>query len=103
MNYAKIKQLQKSHGFADLQSKIDSGLVWKLEGSYGRAAMDALKSGACMLPKVAHRDAYGNRVPSRTDLKDGTTGTYQNSVNFWNGVMDGSIYLETDEIEEEVE
>lgn len=68
---------------ANMQLMIDSGVVWKMEGSAGRAAMDALESGVCFLPEEAHTDYYGNRIPSRNDLKEGTKGTLQNSSRFW--------------------
>jgi hypothetical protein len=45
--------------------------------------MAALESGECMLPKQAHFDYYGNRIPSRDELKKGSKGTYQNAVKFW--------------------
>jgi hypothetical protein len=83
MNIQTIKRLQKENGLEELQNWIDSGTAWRLEGSVGRAAMDALESGACMLPLVPHRDYWGNRVPARKELKDGTKGTYRNSVRFW--------------------
>lgn len=83
MNYQTIKRLQKEHGFANMQELIDSGLVWKLEGSMGREAMALLESGACMLPKKSYRDYYGNKIPSRDELKSGTKGTYKNSLNFY--------------------
>lgn len=54
-----------------------------MEGSVGRAAMEALRSGACMLPTVRYTNYYGNVIPSRYDIKKGTTGSYQNSVQFW--------------------
>ncbi len=68
---------------AQLQSYIDSGLVWRLEGHMGREAMRALESGACFLPKERHTDFWGNLVPGRTDLKRGTKGTLENSSRFW--------------------
>ena len=41
---------------ATLQEMIDSGLAWRLEGHVGRAAMNALKIGAVVLPRRrAHR------------------------------------------------
>ena len=83
MNIAQIKKLQRQNGFSEMQDKINTGQAWKLEGSYGRSAMDCLESGACMLPIVSRRDYYGNYVPSRRELKNGTKGTYQNSINFW--------------------
>ena len=91
MNYATIKKLQKEYGVANMQDMINSGQCWKMEGSIGRAAMDMLTCGACMLPKVPRMDYYGNRVPSRDVLKAGTKGTYQNSVNFWTKVENGEI------------
>ena len=99
MNHKTIKRLQEAYGYSELQSLINSGEGWKFEGSYGRAMMDGLKSGMCMLPKVAHYDYYENRIPSRDELKKGTQGTYQNCLRFWQGVEDGSIYLETEDHE----
>lgn len=60
-----------------MQSLINSGTVWSLQGSYGRAAMDALESGRNMLGKRAHRDYWGNRIPSRDEVKAGTKGSRQ--------------------------
>jgi hypothetical protein len=50
-------------------------LAWRLEGAYGRAAMDAIKAGRCLLGHVPHTDFYGNRVPSRSEVKPGTKGS----------------------------
>ena len=86
--------MQKAYGYDRMQSLIDSGMAWSLEGSMGRAAMSALECGACMLPKVIRYGAYGNRVPSRDQLKAGTKGTFQNASKFWTGVNEGSIYIE---------
>lgn len=83
MKYQQIKSAQKEQGFDQWQLLIDNGMAWKMEGSIGRNAMDLLASGACMLPKKAFIDAYGNRVPARTDLKEGTKGTFQNSVRYY--------------------
>jgi hypothetical protein len=58
-----------------LQRAINSGL-WQLEGNYGRQMMAAIKSGNCMLGQISHKDYYGNTVPSRTDVKSGTFGSY---------------------------
>jgi len=78
MNYQRIVTLQKKEGFTEMQNNINSGLCWKLEGSYGREASRCLEAGACMLPKVQH-----NLVPSRYDLKKGIKGTYHNAVKYW--------------------
>ena len=69
-----------------MQQLINSGQIWSFEGSMGRHAMSLLESGACMLPTVTRYDYYGNKVPSRYDVKPGTTGSYQNSVNYWPNV-----------------
>lgn len=66
-----------------MQRMINDGSVWKMEGSMGRRAMELLEMGACWLPKKAHYDYYGNRVPSRDELAKGTKGTYQNAINFY--------------------
>lgn len=59
----------------DLQELIDSGTAWKLEGSVGRAAMACLKSGCCVLGERGYRDYYGNYVPSRTEVLEGSFGS----------------------------
>lgn len=83
MNYKSILKRQKESGFADMQALINNGSVWQMEGSMGREAMRLLECGACMLPKKSYRDYYGNRIPSRDELKTGSRGTYANSVNFY--------------------
>ena len=83
MNYHTLKREQKENGDYAMQELIDSGMAWKMEGSIGREAMYLLESGACMLPKVSHYDYYGNKIPSRDEIKKGTKGSFQNSVNFY--------------------
>lgn len=78
-----IKEQQEIHEFKELQDLIENGMAWKMEGSIGRRAMDALTSGACFLPLKRHKDYYGNVIPSREDLEDGTKGTLLNSQKFW--------------------
>lgn len=94
MNYNTIKRLQRDYGYNDVQEMINSGIIWSMEGSMGRQAMSLLESGACMLPKESHKDYYGNRVPSRDMLEDGTKGTFGNCKMFWQGVEDGSIFID---------
>lgn len=96
-----ITTLQKMYGVTSLQNKINTGMAWKLEGSFGRAAMSALEDGACMLPEERHSDCYGTTVPSRNDLQPGSKGTLLNSQNFWQKVEDGEIILNED-VEEEI-
>jgi hypothetical protein len=94
MNHKTITALQKQYGLSDMQDSINSGMIWKGEGWGGREAMRLLDSGACMLPKEFKVDYYGNKVPSRDVLKQGTKGTYQNSKRFWQGVVCGKIEID---------
>jgi hypothetical protein len=96
MNYNTIKRLQKEHGFDGIQRMINDGSVWKLEGSYGRYAVDLLNSGACLLPKTRHRDFYGNLIPSRDDVQAGTTGSLHNSYRFYERIEEGLYSPEFD-------
>jgi hypothetical protein len=61
--------------FLSLQRAINSGM-WGMQGSYGRAMMEAIKAGYCMLGTKSARDYYGNVIPSRNDVKPGTKGSY---------------------------
>ena len=91
MTYSQITSLQKANNVFQIQQQINSGLCWKMEGSVGRFAMDCLEAGVCMLPLEPHYDYYGNRIPSRNDLKSGSKGTFQNAVRFWSNVLNGDF------------
>lgn len=58
-----------------MQQLINSGTGWSLQGSYGRAMNDALEAGFCMLGKHPASDYWGNRIPSRDEVQDGTKGS----------------------------
>ena len=62
---------------AGLQSLVDSGMAWSLEGSVGRACMRAIEDGAIVLGVTDHRDYWGNHVPSRVQIVEGTKGSVQ--------------------------
>lgn len=57
------------------QRLINNGQAWRLEGHVGRTAMGLIESGRCVLGEQAHRDFYGNYVPSRTQVQEGTKGS----------------------------
>jgi hypothetical protein len=59
---------------AMFQRMINDGSVWHFQGSYGRRAMELLRAGQCELGEKRFKDAYGNVVPSRFDVKAGTMG-----------------------------
>lgn len=62
--------------YASLQRAINGGL-WSMQGSYGRAMMQAISDGWCLLGTESFNDYYGNRIPSRTEVKEGTKGSPQ--------------------------
>jgi hypothetical protein len=59
------------------QSLINSGIAWQLEGAVGRHCMDMINAGYCMLGHKGHKDYWGNYVPSRYEVKEGTKGSAQ--------------------------
>ena len=61
--------------FRSIQAAINSGSAWAFQGSYGRTMMSAIEGGYCMLGKSPARDYYGNRIPSRDEVKSGTKGS----------------------------
>lgn len=58
-----------------MQRAINSGSAWSFQGSYGRAMMAAIEAGYCMLGTEPARDYWGNRIPSRSEVKAGTKGS----------------------------
>ena len=62
--------------YAALQRQINNGQVWFMQGSCGRAAMDAINAGRCLCGHYSNRDYWGGVVPSRKVLQPGTKGTY---------------------------
>lgn len=72
-----------------VQRAINAG-HWSMEGSYGRAMMDAISSGRCLLGPAAARDYWGNVIPSRDDVKEGTKG----SISFVEAAMGGDWLFE---------
>lgn len=60
-----------------MQQSINGGVAWKFQGSVGRSMMEAINAGAAMLGKAPAFDYYGNRIPSRDEVQEGTKGSYQ--------------------------
>ena len=89
----KIQELQESYGVTKTQKGIESGDIWKFEGSVGRFAMECLEAGICFLGTEATFDYYGNRLPPRDeiDLSYTTKGTLENAQAFWQKVWDGDF------------
>lgn len=59
-----------------LQTAINAG-QWALQGSYGRAMMDAIQSGQCALGRNPAQDYWGNKIPSRSMVQAGTPGSIE--------------------------
>jgi hypothetical protein len=62
--------------YKSIQGAINSG-AWSMQGSYGRTMMDAIKSGYCLLGLKAYNDYWGNHIPSRLQVVDGTVGSWE--------------------------
>jgi hypothetical protein len=93
MTYSKILKMQKDHGLTEMQEMIFSGQCWKMEGSVGRAAMSHLNQVSCMLGLKVRHDYYGNRIPSRKEVKAGSKGSYELCRKFWERVDSGDLDL----------
>ena len=48
---------------------INTGLVWKMQGWYGRNAQQLLQQGLVKFPKGKTYDYYGNQIPTRAEVK----------------------------------
>jgi len=71
------------HCPAVAQKLIDNGTGWHLEGSCGRQLIQYLEEGVCFLPLQPHRDYWGNRIPSRIEIKPGTKGSLELAASYW--------------------
>lgn len=83
MNVGRMRSMQELYGVKKMQELIDTGKVWTIGGNYSRTAVEGLKVGVFVLPKYPTKDASGNEVPSRDDLRPGSAGTYLNARRFW--------------------
>jgi hypothetical protein len=75
-----------------IQKAINAG-AWQFQGSYGREMMAAIQAGFCMLGRDQWRDYYGNTIPSRDDVQQGTKGSYQYVIKN-NGLEWADLMLE---------
>ena len=95
----RITELQKQYGLISAQNLVITGQIWGFEGSVGRTAMHLLEIGILMLGEEPTSDYYGNGIPARTMLKEGTKGTLGNSQKFW-GMVDAGNFDAIDIVEE---
>lgn len=57
-----------------IQRQVNAG-QWSLQGSHGRTMMEAIQNGNVMLGRNGARDYWGNYIPSRDQVQDGTKGS----------------------------
>jgi hypothetical protein len=58
----------------ELQRLLNAGM-WGLEGSTGRAMMQSLENGDTMLGEKDTKDYWGNHIPSRFQVEEGSVGS----------------------------
>lgn len=66
--------------YQSIQRAINAG-AWSLQGSYGRVMMEAISYGYCVLGKESATDYWGNKIPSRDEVKAGSKGSYDYVVS----------------------
>ena len=91
MTEKEITELQKKAGVYETQININTGIIWGFEGSVGRAAMQMLEDGICMLSKESTHDYWGNRLPSRDEVEQGTKGSLENCIKYWSNYEEEEI------------
>lgn len=74
-----------------VQNLINTGMAWRLEGSVGRECMAAIESGKAILGPKPMKDYWGNRIPSRSEVKRGTKGSIQYANDCREGVGLGRL------------
>ena len=77
MNDDQLDNEIEDDDYSVMQEMINSGQVWKMEGSAGREAMRLINAGLCILGEEGHYDQYGSDVPSRTEVQAGTKGSQE--------------------------
>ena len=69
------EDVSEAEYYTSIQRAINAGM-WGLQGSYGRTMMQAIADGKCLLGLKPAQDYYGNTIPSRLQVKDGTKGSW---------------------------
>jgi hypothetical protein len=69
------EEVNEAEYYESIQRAINAG-AWSFQGSYGRAMMDAINAGKCLLGLKPARDYWGNTIPSRLQVKEYTKGSW---------------------------
>lgn len=86
------EEINEAEYYESIQRAINSGM-WSMQGSYGRAMMQAINDGKCLLGLKPARDYWGNNIPSRLQVKEYTKGSWdyvkEHSGMVWANKMAG--------------
>lgn len=91
-----IRKLQEQYEVDYYQEIIDNGMAWKMEGRIGRKCMDLLSTGVCFLPLEDHYDYWGNEIPSRNKVANGSLGSLSLAKSFWSDDIKVIEYFDYD-------
>ena len=69
------EEVSEAEYYESIQRAINAG-AWSFQGSYGRAMMDAINAGKCLLGLKDAKDYWGNVIPSRLHVKEYTKGSW---------------------------
>lgn len=69
------EEVNEAEYYESIQRAINAG-AWSFQGSYGRAMMDAINAGKCLLGLKPAQDYWGNVIPSRLQVKEYTKGSW---------------------------
>lgn len=70
-------EMEDEQAIALFQELIDTGQAWLLGGEYIDRAMMLIEMGLVTLGVEGHLDLYGNYIPSKFEVKEGTKGSEQ--------------------------
>ena len=86
------EEINEAEYYESIQRAINSGM-WSMQGSYGRAMMQAINDGKCLLGLKPASDYWGNVIPSRLQVKEYTKGSWdyvkEHSGMVWANKMAG--------------
>ncbi len=73
-NIESDSEISELEYFKSIQRIINSGM-WAMQSGHGRTMLIAIQEGLCLLGKAGSRDPFGNYIPSRDEVKEGTKGS----------------------------
>lgn len=83
-----------------IQDLINTGAAWSFEGHVGRQCMAALESGLAVLGAEPQRDYWGNGIPARHQVVEGTKGSVTYALAQLQDTMDWADEEELEQLDE---